>query len=39
MALQFDMKKVTTFDRGGAGRRIADGRHECNFAWELRQAA
>ena len=28
-----------TFDRGGVGRRIADGRHECNFIWELRCAA
>lgn len=28
-----------TFDRGGVGRRIADGRRECNFVWELRQAA
>ena len=28
-----------TFDRGGIGRRIADGNHECNFAWKLRQAA
>lgn len=26
------------FDRGGPGRRIADGRHECNFVWELRLA-
>lgn len=26
-----------TFDRGGIGRRIADGRRECNFVWELRQ--
>ena len=24
------------FDRGGPGRRIADGRHECSFIWELR---
>ena len=23
------------FDRGGLGRRTADGRHECNFIWEL----
>ncbi len=28
-----------TFDRGGLGRRIADGQRECNFVWELRQAA
>ncbi len=28
-----------TFDRGGMGRRIADGKRECNFVWELRQAA
>ena len=28
-----------TFDRGGIGRRIADRKHECNFVWELRQAA
>ena len=27
------------FDRGGAGRRIADGRKECNFVWELRGAS
>ena len=27
-----------TFDRGGIGRRIADGKRECNFVWELRQA-
>lgn len=26
-----------SFDRGGVGRRIADGNHECNFVWELRQ--
>ncbi|MBI1772997.1 MAG: L-2-amino-thiazoline-4-carboxylic acid hydrolase [Burkholderiales bacterium] len=26
-----------TFDRGGVGRRIADGKSECNFVWELRQ--
>lgn len=26
-----------TFDRGGIGRRISDGQHECNFVWELRQ--
>ena len=26
-----------TFDRGGVGRRISDGNHECNFIWELRQ--
>jgi hypothetical protein len=25
-----------TFDRGGVGRRISDGNHECNFIWELR---
>ncbi len=25
------------FDRGGPGLRIADGRHECSFVWELRQ--
>ena len=24
-----------TFGRGGVGRRIADGRPECNFIWEL----
>jgi len=30
---------VMTFDRGGNGRRIADGRRECNFIWELREAA
>ena len=28
-----------TFDRGGVGRRISDGHHECNFIWEFRQAA
>ena len=28
-----------TFDRGGIGQRIADGKRECNFVWELRQAA
>ncbi len=28
-----------TFDRGGIGRRIADGKRQCNFVWELRQAA
>jgi hypothetical protein len=28
-----------TFDRGGIGRRIADGKRECNFVWELRQTA
>ncbi len=26
------------FDRGGPGRRIADGRHECSFIWETRPA-
>lgn len=26
-----------TFDRGGTGRRIADGKRECNFVWELRR--
>jgi hypothetical protein len=26
-----------TFDRGPSGGRIADGKHECNFVWELRQ--
>ena len=26
-----------TFDRGLRGGRIADGRLECNFVWELRQ--
>ena len=25
------------FDRGPLGGRIADGKHECNFVWELRQ--
>jgi hypothetical protein len=25
-----------TFDRGGIGRRIADGKRECDFVWELR---
>ncbi len=25
------------FHRGGIGRRIADGKRECNFVWELRQ--
>jgi len=25
-----------TFDRGLLGRRIADGKRECNFVWELR---
>jgi len=25
-----------TFDRGGIGRRIADGKRECDFFWELR---
>lgn len=24
------------FDRGGIGRRIADGKRECNFVWNLR---
>ena len=24
------------FDRGGMGRRIADGHHECNFVWTTR---
>lgn len=28
-----------TFDRGGVGRRIADGKRECNFIWEFRHAA
>ena len=28
-----------TLDRAGIGRRIADGKRECNFVWELRQAA
>ena len=28
-----------TFDRGGIGRRIADGKRECNFVWELRPTA
>lgn len=28
-----------TFDRGGVGQRIADGKHECKFVWEMRQAA
>jgi hypothetical protein len=28
-----------TFDRGGIGHRIADGKRECNFVWELGQAA
>lgn len=27
------------FDRGGAGRRIADGRRECNFVWTSRESA
>lgn len=27
-----------TFDRGDVGRRIADGKRECNFIWELRKA-
>jgi hypothetical protein len=26
------------FDRGGIGHRIADGKRECKFVWELRQA-
>jgi hypothetical protein len=26
-----------TFDRGPSGGRIADGKHECNFVWKLRQ--
>lgn len=26
-----------TFDRGLLGGRIADGKHECNFVWKLRQ--
>ena len=26
-----------TFDRGGVGHRIADGKHECNFVWNLRR--
>jgi L-2-amino-thiazoline-4-carboxylic acid hydrolase len=26
------------FDRGGIGQRIADGKRECKFVWELRQA-
>jgi len=25
------------FNRGGIGRRIADGKCECHFVWELRQ--
>ncbi len=25
-----------TFDRGGVGRRIADGQHACNFVWTMR---
>lgn len=28
-----------TFDRGGIGQRIADGKHACNFIWQMRQAA
>jgi hypothetical protein len=28
-----------TFDRGGIGQRIADGKPECKFVWELRRAA
>jgi hypothetical protein len=27
-----------TFDRGGIGRRIADGATECNFIWNLKQS-
>jgi len=27
-----------TFDRGGVGHRIADGKRECNFVWELTAA-
>ena len=26
------------FHRGGVGRRIADGRHECSFIWEMQRA-
>jgi predicted ArsR family transcriptional regulator len=28
---------VMTYQRGGPGRRIADGAKECNFVWELHQ--
>ena len=28
-----------TFDRGPLGGRIADGKRECNFVWELRRPA
>ena len=28
-----------TFDRGLLGRRIADGKRECNFVWELHKSA
>ena len=28
-----------TFDRGLLGGRIADGKRECNFVWELHQRA
>ena len=28
-----------TFSRGGVGRRISDGHHECNFIWNFHPAA
>lgn len=28
-----------TFDRGLLGGRIADGKRECNFVWELHERA
>jgi hypothetical protein len=32
------MPDVMTFSRGGPGHRIADGRPECNFIWELQRS-
>ena len=31
------MPDEMTFDHGLLGGRIADGKRECNFVWELRQ--
>ena len=30
---------TVVFSRGGPGHRIADGKKECNFVWELREPA
>ena len=30
---------TVVFSRGGPGHRIADGKKECNFVWELRELA